>query len=129
MAYEISWLIENRVVHLHVFGTVSIAEARQAYDALLVCHEKGTAPIHLILEHTGIEKFPLTLNPYNFIIEGGSPAKGGWMLIVGDNRQARFLGMLFSYVAKVKSRAFLKREQALEFLYDTDATLRDNVAS
>lgn len=123
MPYDVRWLLAERVIHLHVHGSISPYDAQQAYDSLAAFYATGKAPVHLVLEHTGLQKFPLTLNLYNFIIDGGKPSNAGWMLIVGTNRQAHFIGRLFSYVSGMQSDTFNTLDEAGRFLLSKDHTL------
>lgn len=122
--YDVEWLVEKRVVRLYVRDNISPLQAQHAYDMLNRCYTMGIAPVHLILEQTGMQRFPLTLNLYNFIIDGGKPEKAGWLIIVGDTRQTHFVGNLFSYVTGIPSRTFPTIEEAAHFLLNTDPTLQ-----
>lgn len=123
MPYNIEWLVKERVVRVHVHGNLSLEEAHNAYEELEALTRPYERELHLILEHTGLKKFPLNLNVYNFIITGRPLNRGGWMLIVGTDRQARFIARLLSHASGLNSATFDTLEQALSFLAEQDSTL------
>ncbi len=123
MAYCVEWLVEGRVAYLSIQGDVAPDEAQSAYVALMKLIGQGKAPVHLILEHGGKQKFPLSMSLYNFIINGGTSLGKGRLIVVGSSRQAKFVGNLFSYVNGVDSATFATLDEAADFLYTSDPSL------
>lgn len=123
MAYQIQWLVVNKVIHLQIEGYMTLPEAKTAYDALQMYHKCGETPVHLVVEYQGNNRTPLTLNLYNFIIEGSKPHNQSYVVVVGTHRQALFLGKLFSHVPNLLTHYSPTLTQAQQFLKSVDARL------
>lgn len=123
--YHIDWMQKKRVIHLTLSGNVSPIEVRTAYDALVVYYDEGDAPLYLLVDHTGIQRYPVGLNTYDFLIDGAPASKFNRVLVVGPNRQVRFLVRLFARVRQVPALAFETEQEALAFLQQHNAPLPD----
>jgi hypothetical protein len=123
MPCNVEWLVERRVAYLNIQGDVAPDEAQLAYVNLMKLIGQGETPVHLILEHGGKQKFPLSMSLYNFIINGGAPLGKGCLIVVGSSRQARFVGNLFSYVSGVDTATFTTLDAAADYLYKRDPSL------
>lgn len=123
MPYCVEWLVYGRVAYLSIQGNVAPDEAQSAYISLMKLISQGKAPVHLILEHGGKQKFPLSMSLYNFIINGGAPLGKGYLIVVGGSRQAKFVGNLFSYVNGVDTATFTTLDEAADFLIERDPSL------
>lgn len=125
MTSRIDWLTENRVIYLRLWGNLSPTEVRTTYDSLIIYYGQGQPPLYLVVDHTNINRYPISLNVYDFVIDGNPASKLKQVLIVGPNRQFRFLMRLFARVRQVPSIAFNTEQEALDFLSQHNALLPD----
>ena len=125
MPYHIDWMYDQRVIHLRFWGDISPSETRTAYAALLINYEQGSTPLYLMVDHTNVTRYPIGLNNYDFVIEGSPADKFKQVLIVGPNRQVRFMVRLFARVRQVNTSVFEYEQEALAALPQRNAVLPD----
>ncbi len=125
MPYQIDWITKNRVIYLNLRGDLSPTDLRTAYDALIVYYEQGDEPMYLLVDHTKLTQYPIGLNAYDFLIGGNPATKFEQALVIGPNRQARFLVRLFARVRHIPSVSFETKQEALAYLHQHSAVLSD----
>jgi hypothetical protein len=129
MPYEINWYAPERVIYERLYGEVTLEDARglnsESYDFF---HE-GTPLIHVVVDLTGVQKFPASLTSIGQMIKN-KPQQGvvGWVLIYGaENPLLRFIASMVAQVSgdKIRLRMMNSLEEAVNFLRQQDETLAD----
>jgi hypothetical protein len=125
MAYDISWLIENRIIHIIINGDVN-SDALNAMtdDVMRLLDENHTPQVHLLINDKQIKVVPKQILKMLNSSRSLRHPRLGWLIIYGtDNKLFRFLTQMLSRMINLKQRRFLTQEEAITFLQTVDATL------
>ena len=123
MPYTTQWLVENRVVRTHVFGKLTEAEAQEMSAAHASFIEKGTRPVHLIVEVAGLESIPISLRQNTAMGGYLRHPSLGWIVLVGGSMLVNFTISVLSQVFHMRQARRETIPEALTFLATQDDTL------
>lgn len=123
MAYELSWLVENRVIYENLAGNLTLDELREVGKLVGEYVATGTPFVHLLADLTQVGKFPMNLREINNIFENPYPDRFGWMVGVTNNQVVRFFGTMIPQLQGARIRMFASADEALRFLQSVDETL------
>jgi len=131
MAYDITWEVPDRIIYLRVYGTLDIDEARCSHEAFCLMLEDcdGSAPVHLIVDHTELERFPGIWRDYGYVVHTKPNLHGGWVVAVGHNATVRFITRLIGSVLRFRVCTEETKAAALDYLDQMDPTLNEQAAS
>jgi hypothetical protein len=122
MAYEISWLVEQRLILITFNGVLTqedlFALSKDAFDMA----EAGTAPVHSISDGTHMTATEVGIGDLKKVM-GNRSTKSGWSVTVTPGRMDRFLASIANQLLGMKSRHFATLQEAIDFLKDIDPTL------
>ena len=93
MAFEISWLVEKRVVHVRIYGNIDIEETRQQREAIKVFCLDGISPVHVIVDTREVKKIPMSPSQMKEM-KPDSTRRKGWTLIITNSAVIRLLHAL-----------------------------------
>jgi len=128
MTYQISWHLEKRILMVKMFGILTDEESTEI-SAINSRHlQEGTAPVHIIVDTTGLEKFPTNLRQNSqFMAYLRSPSLG-WVIVIGlaNNVLAKFAVSVISQVIHFQLSQRDSIADALRFLEGHDSTLKLN---
>lgn len=122
MAYEVSWLIDKRLMLISFSGVLTKEDLHAASEAAFLLAESGTAPVHSITDGTHLTSVEIGIDDLRKVMENRS-YKSGWSVTVTPGRMERFLASIANQLFRMKSRHFATMEEAFAFLKDVDATL------
>lgn len=122
MAYEISWLIDERLILITFTGVLTREDLYAVSEAAFTMAESGTAPVHSITDGTHLTSVEIGIDDLRKIMENRS-YKSGWSVTVTPGRMERFLASIANQLFRMKSRHFATFEEAIAFLKDIDPTL------
>ena len=123
MPYNLSWLNEKRVVLETLSGVIDMDEATKAANTTAEFIQQGQAPVHLIVDVSGMEKFPTNVRSVRSISGYLNDPNLGWMVIVGANHLVNFISTIVSQVVNFQLSRAETVEKAVAFLEKQDATL------
>jgi hypothetical protein len=123
MAYQIEWLLENRVLYIKAVGDVTIEDLEAAISIMTTMLDNGEAPIHSISDNRFVGKFPTSLSTLRKLMTPHPKAKG-WSLLIQNNTATRFIGeMLTRFSGQSKIKSFTTLVEGLAFLERNDPSL------
>ncbi len=125
MSYEVSWLVDRRVLYVRLYGSHSSEEIRRlAAETRELC-EEGLPFVHIISDTTEQLRAEFKMQDILNMFRGAPPpiAKVGWSTYVSLNPVNRFLFSITSQLTSGKHRAFVTLEDAIAFLQQVDHTL------
>ena len=127
MAYQISWLVEGRVMQIIVNGTTTVEEIQDQALSLTKYLDNGQGPlVHTFIDLLQLENFPINLSLLNNSMASTlQHSKVGWNIVITSNRMVKFLTSLVMQLSKVRFRTFATWEEGIAFLNDMDSTLPD----
>jgi len=123
--------VEKRVLMVKLFGVLIEQESNEVGEINTRYLQEGIAPVHIIVDTNGLEKFPVNLRQNSqFMAYLSSPALG-WVVVLGlsNNMLARFAVTVISQVVKFKLAQRTTVDDALSYLQSQDSTLKSNQAS
>lgn len=127
MAHEISWLVENYVVQLRIYGPIDdLEEVREIEQSVLTLLQDCPNPVHVVINALDVERLPKNILEARQFLRRWDGHELGWMLLViKTNPLLRYMavGLMQLVVTNIKLRMFGKTEDALRFLNITDPKL------
>ncbi|MCI0711185.1 MAG: hypothetical protein L0154_13590 [Chloroflexi bacterium] len=124
MPYQVSWLVEDRVLYFELYGTFNntdfhamMTEGRELVDG-------GTAPVHIITDMSAVETTEIGMEDFKRRGRDRSP-KLGLSVNVTPRRAERFVSSIGARIMGFNPRHFATVEKAIEFLQRMDTSLPD----
>lgn len=123
MPYQISWLLEDRLMLIQLHGKVSIEEIGQCAHESQSRVANGKAPVHAIADLRGIETVPY--DPRGLIqeIRYIRTDKSGFTAVIATNPIVRFLANTALQLTSGQTRFCQDVEEAMAVLKRVDTTL------
>jgi hypothetical protein len=125
MSHEISWLIPNKVINLHVIGDISL-ESLATFSQDIIQHiEASDAPlVHLLADERDMGGFPSQIKRVLDAAAFLRHPRLGWFVIYGtDNKVLKFISYMVAQVTQIRHRRFVTQAEAFAFLQAVDTTL------
>lgn len=123
MAYELNWMVENRVIYERLSGNITLDEIREVGKLVSEHVAVGTPLVHLVADLTEVGKFPMNLREINNMFENPHRERFGWMIGITNNQLVRFFGTMIPQLQGARMRMFTSVDEALRFLQSVDETL------
>lgn len=125
MSYSITWLVEKRVIHVKLENEVTIDEAERINQQLLEFFDAGAPPlVHMICDTSRMSRFPTNLGLLNDVSSTYMKHRLlGWVIVIGSNPMARFIGSIITQVFRVRFRMVPSFPAAVDFLAEVDSTV------
>jgi len=129
MAFEFSWLLNGRVLHARIFGTMTDTDNTIFDDAVQAALNTQTSlPVHLLLDYSGVERIQSHISPVSEDILPSAlakhPALG--LRVAVQTPLLRFVPTFLSSALKPPAQRYDSLDGALDYLYDADPTLGPN---
>jgi len=127
MSYTFSWEVPDRVGYFDFGETYSLEDADHLNTQLLEMLNRSSQPLHVMVDITVLEHFPLRMNENIWAMAGWMRhSKLGWLFIINQGRNP-MANLLVSAVGKtigVKTRFVKSREEAHEAVIRLDLSLQ-----
>ena len=126
MPYQIEWLLEKRVLHVKLFGILADEDSAQIGVINSRHLQEGTAPVHILVDITGLDKFPISLRQNSQYMDYLKSPALGWVIVVGlsNNMLAKFAVSVISQVIKFHLAQRDSLPDALAYLASHDPSLK-----
>lgn len=122
MPYEISWLVEKRVLYTRMYGYVTGEDLRNNNADMQVFVQDSELLLHTITdatETTGTDMGLRDLQNTQFT----SVDNLGWGIYISPSKMNRFFASVITQLSKKRGRQFETLGEALKFLNEMDDTL------
>lgn len=124
MAYQIDWLVQDRVIYAKVWAEQTLEEIQESNEAVLQYLNAGTPLIHIILDDSGLEKTPVNLAQLKGATQFLRHESLGWGITIGKTSgTTKFLTGMLASLFGIRYRRCETLEEALEFLQQRDTTV------
>ncbi|MEO8392212.1 MAG: hypothetical protein ABI700_04390 [Chloroflexota bacterium] len=123
MSFDLSWLLEKRIVYAHAYGQVTVNDLQVIVDTIADDIRHGEPPVYAIVDLTSVDKFPTRINAYKDFIFPPEEPNTGKLLLISANKVALFI---ISVIAQLSQRCiytFPTLDAGLSFLARTDTSL------
>jgi hypothetical protein len=119
------WIIPGRVLAAHYSGDLKLEEVSTSNDeAQHWIANEGVAPVHTVVDLSGITRYPTNLKDVRDIVRVDHPEMAGWSIIVSGNTIVRFISSTVTQLMRQKVRVFDSLDEGYAFLWETDASLQ-----
>ena len=129
MPCELKWYLKDRVLLERLHGVVTLEDVKDSNVQLKALLASGVAPTHVIVDLSGVERFPTSLSTIKeFVKPVPNQEILGWVLIFGaQNSLLRFLASMVTQFTgdNVRMRMFDDLTETLDFIRKQDETLAD----
>jgi hypothetical protein len=122
MPFDISWLIDKRVVLMYMYGNVDIEEVKQQTEASRTYRALGVTPVHTIVDSREITKVPMSFDKIRQMMSSNA-IPGSWTIILTSNSVTRFIATLVTQTVGMQYRFMESPDEALAYLYQLDPSL------
>jgi hypothetical protein len=123
MPYEIRWYEDKRIIFEQLYGDLDMSAVIEAANATEQHIKQGNAPVHLVIDVSGMKSFPTNMTKINSVSGYLKDPNLGWVVLVGGNPLTNFVTQVVSQVVRFRVGQRPTLEQAIEFLRKQDATL------
>jgi len=122
MPYEISWLVEKRVLYTRMYGYVTGEDLRNNNADMATYVLESEQLLHTVTdatETTGTDMGLRDLQNTQFT----SVENLGWGIYISPSKMNRFFASVITQLSKKRGRQFATLDEALKFLNEMDDTL------
>ncbi|MEO8608349.1 MAG: hypothetical protein ABI690_10725 [Chloroflexota bacterium] len=127
MAYEVRWLLENRIVYVLNTGIGTADDVINSMRESTALMENSTAPVHIIIDGQ-TERNDISLGDLLTVMRTAPRSKNiGWAVYVSESKMNRFFGSIASQIAGAQTKAFETLPEAIAFLQRADITLPESI--
>lgn len=124
MAYDVTWLVDMRVIYFQPRGVVSMDKLREANDKIRALTEEGIPFVHVIADASKIEKINFNLNDLTKLFRGmEASTKLGWSVYISPKMLDRFFASVTTQMTTARHREFATLAEAIAFVQSVDDTL------
>lgn len=128
MPYQLSWLIEERVIYAEFQGRITVDELKAFIADVTDYIESGTPLVHLITNSLHMEKVDMSLATLQTLASAYELTDQlGWTIDINRHPILRMFAGLAVQFANVRQRTVKTIQEAVNFLRTNDDTLRDVV--
>ncbi|MEP6984246.1 MAG: hypothetical protein ABI970_01510 [Chloroflexota bacterium] len=122
MAYELSWLVDKRVLYTRMYGFVTGADLDIQKKEMELYIQQSEQLLHMITDATDMTGTNMGLRDLQKM-QFASAANLGWAIYVSPNKMNRFFASVVTQLMKKRGREYATLEEGLRFLQDMDDTL------
>jgi hypothetical protein len=125
MAYNISWMIPERLILIEVAEILTAEEiitVTKQYVAMM--DAEGKPPVHTLVDARLLTKVDIKVKDLPSLLVGGKrDTRFGWTFIVTHNRFITFLSSMASHLTSSQFKTTETMEEALQTFARLDLTL------
>ena len=122
MPYQLSWLVEKRVIYTRLYGLVTSAELSAQKEEMEPLIQSSDQLLYIITDGsdtTGTSMGLRDLQKTQF----ADAANLGWAVYISPKKMDRFFASVITQLLKKRSREFATLEEGIRFLQSVDETL------
>lgn len=122
MAYQVSWLVPQRVILVVLEAKVSSEEFRKTNAEMTKLVEAGNAPIHILVDISKLTHPPTDIQMIasTTIIKDDKVA---YVVAIGGNALVNFIAQMVKTLTKTKITMVAHMDEARQFLAEVDSTI------
>jgi hypothetical protein len=124
MSFQIGWYKEHRIVKLHIFGEVTLAETPNINQALGEYLLGASQIVHVLIDISQMTGFPANAQQLKSTMHNFSHRRVGWVVFIDEGTTLNSLLLhLFSQLLGDKFRTFSNLKLSMDFLKLQDPTM------
>jgi len=122
MPYQMSWLVEKRVIYARMYDRMTSQQLASYYQEMMAYAQKSELLLHTITDSTDLKSTEMGLRDLQ-----NTPFAGilnlGWAVFISPSMMNRFFASVITQLSKKRGRQFATLEEGLRFLQEIDDTL------
>jgi hypothetical protein len=122
MPSEVSWLVEKRILYIHMYGFMTGQEIAAQNKIMETYIQQSEQLLHLISDSTDMTGTNMGLRDLQKMQFANVPNLG-WSIYISSRMMDRFFASVITQLMKKRGREFATLEQGLHFLQEMDDTL------
>jgi hypothetical protein len=122
MPYQVTWLVEDRVLYFYLYDILSSDDFHAMMTEGRTLVDSGQAPVHIITDLTDVEKTEVGIDEFRKRGRDRSPNLG-FSVNVTPRRSERLVSSIAARVMGFNTRHFSTLEKAIAFLQRMDTSL------
>jgi len=123
MPYEMTWLVDKRVLYIVLTGELSADELRELVAQSRDMTDAGIKPIHAIADATRSHALPKHINSILKEFKQVTPQDTGFTVIIANNALTRFFAQTLLKIMRLEVRFAPNIEESLNILHRVDQTI------
>lgn len=123
MPYQISWMVQQRLMHIELFGNMTLDELRAVAQESIAYTQAGIAPVHAVIDQSRVERVPISLSTLVNSMTIGVQPNSGVSVLVGGSRFTRYITQMLYQLVRLDMRQAEDIDQAIAVLQRLDETL------
>jgi hypothetical protein len=130
MSYQVSWLLENRIMLISYVGVLTSTELRAYLAETMDLRDRANAAlgvggplVHTITDARLLTKNDIALKDALKVVETVRKQRVGWTVYIPANKMDLFFASLGHQLAGVRFRHFASIGEGVDFLKEVDDTL------
>jgi len=128
VAYQVKWLVENRIVHVLNTGVANADDIVNSMREAIALLDSGEPPVHMLVE-SQTEGSDISLSDLLTIIRNNPKSSNiGWAVFVSENKMNRFFGSMGTQISGIQTKTFPTMVEAIAFLKRADITLPEHLS-
>jgi len=123
MPYQITWLIDERVLYFHIEGELDPDMLREMVQESRDMANRGKNPVHAIVDATRAESIPKHIQTIIQEYKNQKPESSGFTVLVATSSLTRFFAQMVFKVFRLEVRFAADLDDAFMILQRVDTTL------
>lgn len=117
MPHKLSWYVENRIIHIYLYGDLADDEFTRVGDAMYDFVEAAIPPMFLLVDVREVTKMPTSISRISSdLARFRNDTRHTWTIVLSNSTLFNFIGMVASKVVGVPMRSFNTLEEAHAFI-------------
>ncbi len=122
MPYEMSWLVEKRVIYAQLYGYVTQEELAAYYQSMTALSQRSELLLHTLTDSSGMTGMKMSLRDLQNMNFNGIHNLG-WAILISPSKINRFFASVITQLSHKRGRQFATVEEGLKFLQEMDDSL------
>ncbi len=122
MPYEMSWLVDKRVIYARLYGYVTEEELASYYQSMVTLAQDSELLLHTLTDSSGMTGMKMSFRELQNMGFSGIHNLG-WAILISPSKLNRFFASVITQLSHKRGRQFATLEEGLQFLQEIDDSL------
>ena len=122
MPFQMTWLIEKRVIYAQLYGYMTQEDLAAYYQSMTDFAQQSELLLHTLTDSSGMTGMKMSLRDLQNMNFNGIHNLG-WAILVSPSKINRFFASVITQLSHKRGRQFATVEEAIGFLQEIDDSL------
>lgn len=123
MPYQITWLVDKKVLYFHLEGELNAEMLRDMVQESRDMVNLGISPVHAIVDATRAESIPKHINTILQEFKEQKPEDSGFTVLIATSPLTRFFAQMLCKMLRIEIRFAADLDDAHNILQRVDTTV------